>query len=544
MLVLAPALAASSLIGGFGQFGFGHSHTLAAFDISPTNFIARAPNALPITLGPERAGIVVESLSRFGKAISLRPAGNAPVRIEYETTSLGFALRYVNGMEWTAEGEAPPFITWSEGTVGPGVPAAAEGWALLTWRNERPPLLLVFSNPVSLTAERTEAGFKLVSPRWTGTVSVRLPFGKRSVATAAAGDFGMLLQELKPLLPIVAKPPVNPLGATVKPQAEGYEIAVRFDGAGAVVPPPALDNPAVKLVSPTLAGGPVGMPLCSTEELRFIVRAPGALPVGMPMTYRAGSGFGTTDRPEDRILAYMTGNSSAATSLELGMLMPPTMKATEPFTKIQTPLALDGSGSYAPALRGLEMIAQGRDAAFLDSLFASIDWATWQPAGKDATERADAAAALALAGPYCRNLENRALAAMANAGIGIPTGWDVVRNALYGVNSPPPWFSVLNSPLRILSPGIAVADSPTGFRISGNRETVESFEVSIASDTPIQTVSTENVSRSLIVGVGPVTTLRIWPLKSGEWSLIFRRSTAGSPIPKAVPSPRYSAVQR
>src|SRR5688500_10882930 len=147
MLVLAPALAASSLIGGFGQFGFGHSHTLPAFDVSPTAFVAHAPNAIQIYLGPERTGIVVESISRFGKSISLRQAGNATVRMDFETTALGFSLRYVNGMEWTAQGEAPPFITWSEGTVGPGVPAAAEGWALLTWRNERPPLLLVFSNP-------------------------------------------------------------------------------------------------------------------------------------------------------------------------------------------------------------------------------------------------------------------------------------------------------------------------------------------------------------------------------------------------------------
>jgi hypothetical protein len=544
MFVLAPALAASSLIGGFGQFGFGHSHTLPAFDLNPTSFVAHAPNALEVTLGPERAGIVVESLSRFGKTISLRPSGNAPVRMDYETTSLGFSLRYVNGMEWTGDGEEAPFITWSEGTVGPGVPAAAEGWVLLTWRNERPPLLLVFSNPVSLRSERTETGFKVSSPRWTGTVSVRLPFGRRSIATAAAADFGKLLQELRPLLPLVAKQAAKPLSAAVTPHAEGYEVVVRFDGPGAVIPQPAVENEAVRLVSPIVDGGPLAMPLCSTDEMRFVVRAPGVLRAGMPITYRAGWGSHDNNGVENRILAYLTGNISAGDSLDLSLLEPPPMKAIEPVTNIQTPLAVDGSGSYSSALRGLELVAQGKPAAFLDSLYASIDWATWQPAGGSVAERAEAAAALCLAGPYCRSLENRALAAMANAGIPISTGWDALRNAIYGSAAKPPWFAAFNSPLRILSAGIAAVDMPAGIKLSGSRETVESFDVSIASDAPIEIVSTENVSRNLVVGTGEVTTIRIWPQRFGEWSLIFRRSAAGSPIPKAVPSPRYSAVQR
>ena len=539
MLVLAPAIAASGLLGGFGQFAFGHSHSLPAFDVSPTAFTAKAPNALKVTLSPERTGIVIEKMSRFGKTIALRPAGNAPVRMDYESTSLGFSLRYVNGMEWTAEGEAPPFITWSEGTVGPGVPAAAEGWALLTWRTERPPLLLVFSNPVSLRSERTDRGFIVSSPRWTGTVSVRLPFGKRSVSTAAAADFGKLLQELRPMLPMLTSPAPKPVDAAVKPHAEGYEISVRFDRPGTVVPPPAVNNPAVRLLSAIAEPGPAEMPTCATEELRFIVRAPGRMPAGIPFTYRAGAERLPSPSPENRVLSYMAGNCTAAEALALGALPAMSAKITEPFTNTPLPLAADGSGGYEAGLRALELMVQGREATMFDGLLAGLDWATWQPVGG-----ADAAAMMALASLYSPSSEARALGAMANAGISVATGWDSVRNAVYGTTEKPEWLLAMQSPIRLLTPGVTAFDSANGVQIAGTRETVESFEVAIASDTPIEIVSSNNLSRSMIVGVGNVTTIRLWPERYGEWSLIFRRSSAGRPIPKSAPSPRYSAVQR
>ncbi|MEO7453627.1 MAG: hypothetical protein ABIV13_02555 [Fimbriimonadales bacterium] len=541
MLVLAP-LAAASLMGGFGQFAFGHRHTLPAFDLDPTAFTARTENALTIRLGPERAGIVTEKLSRFGKTIALRPAGNAPVRIDYEATSLGFSLRYVNGMEWSAEGEAPPFITWSEGTVGPGVPAAPEGWALLTWRNPRPPLLLVFSNPVSLRSEKTDTGFSLSSPRWTGTVSVRLPFGKRSVATASAADFGGLLAELRPLLPYMVKPAPLATGATVTPHADGYEVAVRFDSPGAAVPPPAIENQAVKVLSPIVENGPVGMPICATDELRFVVRAPGALPTGTPLTYRAGRAPATSPTPQDRVLSYLVGNCTQEETHALGLLEPLSPKITEPLTNTPIPLALDGSGTAAAALRGLELLMQGKSAGAIDGLFATIDWVTWLPSG-GAEEQGIAGSALAIAGPFCERIDNRALAAMANAATATPNPWHEMQNAIY-TTPKPEWYAAFLSPIRILSPGVNAIDVPGGIKIGGSRETIESFEISVRSDTPTEIVATENIKRNMIIGTGAVTTIRAWPNKFGEWSLTFRRSAVGSPIPKAVPSPRYSVIQR
>lgn len=540
MLVLAP-IAAINLLGGFGQFAFGNDHTLPAFQLSPIRFVARAPNALPIRLGPTRSGIVAESLSRFGKTITLRPADNAPVRIDFEATSLGFSLRYVNGLKWEADGEAPPFITWAEGTVGPGVPSAAADWVLLSWQNERPPLLLVFSNPVSLKAEPTENGFSLATGRWMGTVSVRLPLGKRSAATSQAADFGRLLQQVRPILPFASRQAPKALSSAVTPHADGYEVTVRFDAPGAVVPPPAVGNPNVRILSPILEGGPADMAVCASEELRFVVRAPGAFEPGMPVTYRAGLQRPNTSSPEDRILAYLAGNSTPEEAQALSFLAPPMPTFTEPKTSISMPLAPTGEGSYRAALRGLELVAQGKPAHFLDSIFAGIDWVTWQPPGGTSEERENAANALAVAGPYSKSIENRVLAAMANAALSAQSGWQAIRAALYGVGEKPAWLASLRSPLRVMTPGVTSVDAPNGFKLTGLAETTESLDVTVRSDKPIEWIAHTNIARTIIIGIGEQTTIRVWPKTFGEWSLTFRRLEAGSPIPKAAPSPRYNA---
>lgn len=543
MIVLAN-IAAASLISGFGQFAFGNDHQLPAFDVSPNQFTAGAPNAVTVTLGPDRAGFVVKSMSRFGKVLTIRPKPGAPVQIDYETTSLGFTLRYVAGMQWTASGVEPPFITWDEGTVGPGVPSAPSEWALLTWRGERPPILLHFSNPASLKASRTADGFQLEAEGWTGSVRVRLPFGKRSVATASAADFGKLVAELRGMLPLLTADAPKPVSSGVTPVPDGYELSVTFDSIGSVVPPAAVAAEAIglaKVLTPVIENGPVGMPLCATTELRIFLRAPGSISPGAPVVI--GAIRADTTSPEDRLLAYIAGNATLADTASLGRQQPLVPMITEPFTKTGMPLAPDGSGSYRASLRGAELISQGMAAPFLDAVFAGVDWVTWQPPGTTPQERADTAAALAIAGPYCQSMDNRVLAAMANAGITAPTGFDEVRNALYGASPKPPWLSALASPVRIMTPGTIGESTAAGIKVSGRAESIESFDLALSSDQPLEIVGKTNVTRLMTIGADTQTVIRVWPKTSGDWSVTFRRSAAGRPIPKAAPSPRYNAAQ-
>jgi hypothetical protein len=223
-------------------------------------------------------------------------------------------------------------------------------------------------------------------------------------------------------------------------------------------------------------------------------------------------------------------------------LEPPSPKITEPITNTPMPLALDGSGTAAAALRGLELLVQGKSAGAMDGIFATVDWVTWLPSGGK-EEQGIAGSALAIAGPYCERIDNRALAAMSNAATASPNPWHEMQNAIYATPKPE-WYAAFSSPIRILSPGVNAVDVPGGIKLAGSRETIESFEISVRSDTPIVIISTENIKRNMIIGTGAITTIRMWPDKFGEWSLTFRRSTAGRPIPKAAPSPRYSVIQR
>ncbi|MDQ2987214.1 MAG: hypothetical protein M3R13_10955 [Armatimonadota bacterium] len=546
MLLLTP-VAPVGLLSGYGQFAIGHSHTLPAFEVSPSQFTARAPNAFPISLGQERTGIVVTELSRFGKVIAIRPVPMAPTQIDYETTSLGFSMRYVAGMKWSAQGAASPFITWADGTVGPGVPSAPSTWALLTWRSEHPPILLHFSNPASLIAIKTDTGFALEAAGWTGTVRVRLPFGSRSATTSQAADFGKLVGELNVHRELISSEAPKPTSATVTRADNGYLLTVLFDQPGAAVPPAAIaaiEKGLAILRSPIVDNGPSGMPLCATNQLRIFLRAPVPIGPGAPLTFRGGIVAQPTNGQEDRLLAFITGNATSAESFALNTLPPLVTMHTEPITGIGMPFASDGTGSYTASLRAATFVVQGRSAPFIDSIFDGVDWVTWQPPGNSAKERANAAAVLALAGPFCRSIENRAVAAMSNAGIVSASVFDDVRYALYGPGEKPAWCAALYSPIKVLTPGTAASDSQNGFKVFGNVETTEAFDLTIASDQPLVTVSHANVDRTMVIGTGPQTVIRVWPKSFGDWSITFRRSSAGNPIPKGAPSPRYNAARR
>lgn len=505
--MLAP-LVAAGLLTGVGQFAAGHKHDLPAFTVSPSSFVARAPLAVPIKLGPERQGIVIESLSRFGKAIAIRPTGNSQVRMEYETTSLGFALRYEGGMAWSGEGPAP-FVTWAEGTVGPGVPSAPAVWALLTWAEPKPPLLLAFSQPAGLTAQQTESGFTLSTGKWSGVVRVLLPLGTRSVATAEAAEFGRLLRELTKALPLFLSPAPKPVAAAIEEEAASITLTVTFDAPGAAIPPAAVaaaERGALEILSELHPASPEGMPLVAGKAMTIRLPAPSQFAPGMPLA----AGAPRSEPPQgqarqDRLLRYLTG--SASVSEASGM----------------------GSSPGDRVLRAVELAVTGAHGRELSDALASVDWVTWLPAG--GTEAADLMAA---GSGWFPTPEARLLGAMMHAAAP-EGGFASFREALFG-KALPAWLEVLNSPMRLLTPGVRADRTADGIEVSGT----DAAEVVLISDQPLTCTPLENCSVGVIARDGTRHTVRVSPQAQGAWRVRFRRSAAGRPIPSWVPGPRYS----
>ncbi|MBA3727582.1 MAG: hypothetical protein H0W86_14410, partial [Armatimonadetes bacterium] len=270
MFLFGSAAAVAGLVGGFGQFGFGHIHELATFHVGPTFFRAKAPGGFDISIGPVRTGFVVTQQSRYAKTLEMRAAPRSPSRIHFETTSLGFSLQYApGGFEMGAKSVAAPFISWSDGTVGPGVPSAASNWALLSWAEARPPILLCFASaPASVTAVEESGGFRLVCKDYVGTVGVPLPFGGESFATVRAADFGEAIAKLKLRVAEMARPAPNVIGVAVEEDAQGLTAVWKFDSPGAIIPLPVysgVTTGSLKIIGQTASafvGGDRSMKRC------------------------------------------------------------------------------------------------------------------------------------------------------------------------------------------------------------------------------------------------------------------------------------------
>ncbi|MGI8924846.1 MAG: hypothetical protein ACR2HJ_12620 [Fimbriimonadales bacterium] len=555
MSLFGSAAAIAGLVGGFGQFGFGHVHELATFHVGPAFFRAKAPGGFDILLGPERTGFVVTQQSRYAKTLEMRGAPRSPYRIHFETASLGFSLQYGRGgIEMAAKSVPAPFISWSDGTVGPGVPSAVSSWALLSWAEARPPILLCFASaPASVTAIEESDGFRLVCKEYAGSVRVRLPFGSESLATIRAADFGEAIAKLKPRMAEMARPAPSVIGAAVVEDAQGLTAVWKFDSPGALVPIPAnsgVTAGSLKIISQTGAafvGGDRSMKRCAGDELRIRFMASKLFP-GAALVVSQELPEGVGPHLVDKALAFLAGNVADVRLVDdLHKADLAALFATEPISGIGLPYAATGFGSTDSASRLLASLSVGTRPKSVEGLLGSIDWVTWLPAGVDAAERTDAAGFIAVAGGLLRSSEERVLAAMANAGaangpLSRVRRWLYPNQQLLSVQEPG-WWSALHSPVRLLSPGMFLKADGDGFLVESDTQATESVKIEVQSDAPLQILGSSNLEQVFIIGEEPFT-VRARPVAPGPWRLRLGRRVPGRAIPRAAPSPRYSGDPR
>jgi hypothetical protein len=543
--------AAAALAAGFGQFAFVHEHHLFGFDVSPSAF--KVQGGMVFTLGPEREGFVSAKVSRYGKTLSMRPEPGAPTRIAYETGCLGFSLQYRDGMVLTGEGPAP-YLTWFEGSVGPGVPTAKAPWVLMSWGEAKPPILLCFDPPASLDVTATTDGFVLDAGRFSGTVRVRLPFGFEELATPNAAALGAISERLQPLLKELMLPGPALTAAKVFEGEGGVTGVWTFDRAGAVIPPPlveAVHSGQARMFSKT-APGPSGFVFCAETELRVGFRAARLKP-GLGFVYgSAPAGPATISEIDpqsvaEAVLAELGGSADVRTLdalAEATRAFRRNLKpVVEPLTKTSLPFARDGSGSAIAAAHSLGVDAFGRNSSWFDGLAGSLDWVTLLPAGSSEAERIEAASLMAAAGGLRSDPEDRLLAALANAGAGRRGPLADLRDRLYpAAEATPAWFAAILSPIRLLTQDARFEQDKLGFAIVGQADSTLGFALHFVADTPVKVVAKDNIGRLVFVSPGPDAVVFVTPAKPGPWRVVFAREGRGAAIPKASPLPPYRAT--
>lgn len=562
-LAVVAMLSTGEPAASFGQFAYGDTHRLAFFEVSPTEFTflrnhgARIQFSEPTDFFPQR-------LSRFDKVLTYRPRPGAPLRLRFEATSLGFSLQYRDGFRLKGRGTSAPYLTWAEGSVGPGVPTPATGWALLSWSEPLPPVLLVFSGePVALQVSEQADGWALETQTpYDGWVMVRAPLGGEAVITRGAADLGRLVARVKDKVATMGEAP-RLTDVEASADDRGVTVTWRFDRPGAFVPPPATggaNERRLKLLSPIERVGTGESFRCSSNELtiRFIGRGlhPGR---GVVVGQVAEEEF-PLDQPRhiaEAALACVWNTLSARGETELrrflGVWASYAGVDREPATGLPWPGGRERDALAEYAALCLAERALGMSAERPTALFASLDWLTWLPTG-DAEQAREAAAYLALLGALSQDAYERALGAMAQAALRVEQAeqpFDSLRDEVYPIAAvldlaPPRRLLPALSPIRVLSHGTTVSCRDGEISFEGLVTKVEPFDVRLLGATVVPQVSAKfNLDAPEMTVRGSVVAVRLTPRRVGYWKLSVRVSEATfRALPSAMPSPRCNEGRR
>ncbi|NOG92990.1 MAG: hypothetical protein HND42_07080 [Armatimonadetes bacterium] len=567
-MFLSVSLAAASAAGGFGQFAFTHVHNLHTMEVGPTYFRPFAEGGVAIRFGTETKDVSFQGVSRYFKAISMRPAPGSPIRLAYEATGLGFSVECRDGLTLTGSGVGPPTLTWADASVRPGLPTPDVKWVVLTWPDKRPPIFVGFATrPCGLIAERTDGGFRVKTTKpYVGWARIRTPYGNDSLRVNGAAALGQVAQQVSSIAERLLRPAPKVQSVETVVDSNGITATWTFDSEFAVIPEVAFrasSSGLLKVASPykraTLGGGTgLRMSLEKKLTLRFLCRP---LYPGLALVWNGEDPF----RPGTVAYADAESVCDAALSVLLGQADDLTIRALtdahdeflsdaprtqEPVTKLTLFCARDGSGASLAASHAVGSMAREGSDGELAGLLASIDWVSWLPIGKDDAERKQTAAILAIAGAISGDEQSRLLAAMANAAgaadvLGELRSWVYPRLATLQAK-PPEWWASIASPVRLLSPDATFVPLADGAELSGlspfGKESVVRLVLPDgATVSPISNIA--SVERVAAEGDVRIATWKVSPVEAGMWKLRIRLAPGGA-VPKAARGPRYSEGRR
>ena len=464
--VLAALLVVLVGAEGFGRFGYRTTPELPGLSLDMTGFRSKSPQADKFEFAAPARQWKLAAASAEGQTVLLNAQALGPQKARYNLWQPGASLYFEKGMQFKVASTGCPYLTWSDGTVGEGVPTPETSWVLISFRTPQPPILLVLESGKAGFHFTGKAGAWVLKTetRFQGWMRVIQPLGTSEVAANSAASLGQLNQRVFENVTIWTQPAPILQNLEVKGDATSVEATWTFDRPGAIVPLgaalasvggyPVRIQSKIRRLSDWNEEGPIAVCEEPTLKIRFPIRR---IPLGRSLTLgkREIAPIGTVspiDIPSvvelalENLLADRDLPTYQAADDTFTNYLNEAVYTQEPITQQSLPYTDKGVGIDLAACHALLMqaISIGRQASSeANSLLTSVAWRrdaySWQLAVPDPAIRRRAEALAAIAGVLCSEPERSLEAAMFEAGLAAERGLATLRSRK--ANQPEPTFS-------------------------------------------------------------------------------------------------------
>lgn len=177
------------------------------------------------------------------KVFRIDSTGYSPTKLRVNSFAAGPEFLFERGFRLRLGSLNAPRLSWAEGSVDAGVPTAPSRWVSFSYQDSQPPVLITFSEPVSLVVSGKVGNWEIRTASQElhkGWVRFALPMGTRALNTSDVSALGLLVQSIRHDEEFWSGPTPQLKGLEVQRAEGGVSARWVFDRPGAVVPPPAL----------------------------------------------------------------------------------------------------------------------------------------------------------------------------------------------------------------------------------------------------------------------------------------------------------------
>lgn len=478
---------------GPGRFAFRKTPPVAGFRLDSNGFRANNPAADTLRFVQPAKHWKAAEVSTFGATYLLGGSGRAPGKLRVNLLAPGFELHFQGGFGFSVGSNLSPFVTWSEGSVGAGVPTPKANWFLVSFQDSQPPLLFVFpGEKAAIRVSGRTGAWRIDSIGvYQGWMRIALPRGTSPVLAADAASLGALAKTVRERAAYWTAPPPALVSREARFEDDALVVAWRFNRAGALLPMPLLRarraGYRIEVLTKTVNLGieTEEGPLAYSAEARLVLRFPrSSLGPGKAIVLGVPSGLPSSVSPLDGpgLFRYAAASRYASASEQVtaqltGLMADYLASAPEHLDSASgRRLPYDQAGVGLDLVATYAMIGVCLGVAsnpMLEAWEGALDWSTWRPWPSSAASRP--MAVLAVAGVLGGDTRAAVLGAMAETAL-VASGergpLENDRRALYrrlpeGMPEER-WVQALRSPWRSLAAGpVSATDAGAGYDLVG-----------------------------------------------------------------------------